>query len=89
MRHPLTLLAQPATLVFVVLSLQNERDDGLVTRVIQRVELGKAEPDVVVAPRRIVVVTIRRTAVLAVVDPRATAQHTVLAYDLHPISILY
>ena len=32
MRHPLTLLAQPATLVFVALQTQSEPDDGLVIR---------------------------------------------------------
>lgn len=32
MQHPLTLLAQPATLVFVTYHTQSERDDGLVIR---------------------------------------------------------
>ena len=50
------------------------------------VTMGKAEPEAVAAPRRIVVVTTRRTAVPAVAVPRATAQHTGLARLINWIS---
>ena len=57
-----------------------ELDESLVICVYSNntVSSGKPKTDVVVAVIRAVVVTIRRPAVPAVVDPRAAAQHTVV-----------
>jgi len=60
--------------------LPTEPDESLVTCVYSNntVSSGKPKTNVVVAVIRAVVVTIRRPAVPAVVDPRAAAQHTVI-----------
>ena len=58
-----------------------EPDEGLVMSVYSSNTLssGKTKTVVVVADIRVVPVAVSRTAVPAVVDPRAAAQHTVIA----------
>ena len=73
--HPPKVPTRSACVSPLAASLRTSRQ----TSELRSVTTGKAEPDVAAAPRRIVVVTKRRTAALAEVEPRATAQHPALA----------
>ena len=75
--NPFALLAQPAAIFFS--SNVIEPDQNLVIHAHSNSvpSSGKAKANVVVAIGRIVVIAVSRTAIPAVVDPRAAAQHAV------------